>query len=108
MPVYEKLVRDGIPNLIASQGKDFKTRILESKEYITELRKKLIEESEEYFRAVSNDEALEELADMLEVIHALAEIHGSNGAELEELRAEKAERRGGFKERIFLIEVEGE
>ncbi|KAA1183292.1 nucleoside triphosphate pyrophosphohydrolase [Paenibacillus sp. B2(2019)] len=108
MPVYEKLVRDGIPNLIASQGKDFKTRILESKEYITELRKKLIEESEEYFRAVSNDEALEELADMLEVIHALAETHGSNGAELEELRAEKAERRGGFKERIFLIEVEGE
>ncbi|WP_405175705.1 nucleoside triphosphate pyrophosphohydrolase [Paenibacillus sp. FSL H8-0261] len=108
MPVYEKLVRDGIPNLIASQGKDFTTRILESKEYITELRKKLIEESEEYFRAVSNDEALEELADMLEVIHALAEIHGSNGAELEELRAEKAERRGGFKERIFLIEVEGE
>lgn len=108
MPVYEKLVRDGIPNLIASQGKDFKTRILESKEYITELRKKLKEESEEYFRAVSNEEALEELADMLEVIQALAETHGSNSAELEELRAEKAEHRGGFKERIFLIEVEGE
>ncbi|MEK3986569.1 nucleoside triphosphate pyrophosphohydrolase [Paenibacillus sp. FSL K6-3166] len=97
MPVYEKLVRDGIPNLIASQGKDFKTRILDSKEYITELRKKLKEESEEYFRAVSNEEALEELADMLEVIQALAE-----------LRAEKAERRGGFKEQIFLIDVERE
>lgn len=108
MPVYEKLVRDGIPDLIASQGKDFRTRILESKEYITELRKKLKEESEEYFRAVSDEEALEELADMLEVMQALAETHGSNSVELEKLRAEKAERRGGFKDRIFLIEVEGE
>jgi predicted house-cleaning noncanonical NTP pyrophosphatase (MazG superfamily) len=98
VPVYEKLVRDGIPNLIASQGKDFTTRILEPKEYITELRKKLKEESEEYFRAVSKEEALEELADMLEVIQALAETHGSNSVELEELRAEKAERRGGFKD----------
>lgn len=108
MPVYEKLVRDGIPNLIASQGKDFTTRILEPEEYITELRKKLKEESEECFRAVSNEEALEELADMLEVIQALTETHGSNNVELEELRAEKAERRGRFKDQIFLIEVEGE
>ncbi|WP_156417618.1 hypothetical protein [Paenibacillus etheri] len=45
---------------------------------------------------------------MLEVIQALAETHGSNSVELEKLRAEKAEHRGGFKDRIFLIEVEGE
>ncbi|MEK5414092.1 phosphoribosyl-ATP pyrophosphohydrolase [Paenibacillus odorifer] len=107
MPVYEKLVRDGIPDLIASQGKDFNTRILESKEYITELRKKLQEESKEYFQAASDEEALEELADMLEVIQALAETHGSNSVELEKQRAEKAKRRGGFKKGIYLIEVEG-
>lgn len=108
MPVYRKLVRDGIPNLITAQGKKYRVRTLEPKEYITELRKKLKEESEEYFQAASDEEALEELADMLEVIQALAETHGSNSAELEKLRAEKAERRGGFKDRIFLIEVEGE
>ncbi|HEY4430035.1 MAG TPA: nucleoside triphosphate pyrophosphohydrolase [Paenibacillus sp.] len=108
MPVYEKLVRDGIPNLIAAQGKDFSTRLLEPQEYITELRKKLKEESEEYFQATKDEEALEELADMLEVIQALAETHGSNCAELEKLRAEKASHRGGFKNGVFLIEVEGE
>ncbi|OMD39461.1 nucleoside triphosphate pyrophosphohydrolase [Paenibacillus odorifer] len=108
MPVYRKLVRDGIPNLITAQGEKYRVRTLEPKEYITELRKKLKEESEEYFQAASDEEALEELADMLEVIQALAETHGSNSAELEKLRAEKAERRGGFKDRIFLIDVEGE
>ncbi|WP_313640002.1 nucleoside triphosphate pyrophosphohydrolase [Paenibacillus sp.] len=108
MPVYQKLVRDGIPDLITSQGKDIRTRILEPKEYITELRNKLKEESEEYFKAASDEEALEELADMLEVILALAETHGGNSMELEKLRAEKAKRRGGFKDRIFLIEVEEE
>lgn len=108
MPVYQKLVRDGIPDLITSQGKAFKTRVLDSQEYIAELRHKLKEESEEYFEAVDNKDALEELADMLEVIHALVETHGINYAELEKIRAQKEKRRGGFKERIFLIEVEGE
>lgn len=50
MPVYEKLVRDGIPDLIASQGKDFNTRILESKEYITELRKNCKKSRRNIFR----------------------------------------------------------
>lgn len=108
MPVYQKLVRDGIPNMITSQGKSSKTRILEPREYIAQLRNKLKEESEEYYEAVTDDEALEELADMLEVIHALAETHGSNYAALEKIRDEKAQSRGGFKERVFLIEVEGE
>lgn len=108
MPVYQKLVRDGIPNLITSQGKAFRTRILDTDEYIVQLRNKWIEESEEYFEAVNNKEALEELADMLEVLYALAATHGSNGEALEKIRAEKAKCRGGFKERVFLIEVEGE
>jgi predicted house-cleaning noncanonical NTP pyrophosphatase (MazG superfamily) len=69
------------------------------------LKVKLNEESEEYFKAGNNQEALEELADMLEVIRALAESHGSDWVELEKIRADKAEARGGFHERVYLIDV---
>ena len=108
MSVYQKLVRDGIPNLITSQGKSCRMRVLEPQEYIAELRNKLKEEAEEYFQAVTDEEALEELADMLEVIHTLAETHGSSYTALDKIRDEKAQSRGGFRERVFLIEVEGE
>lgn len=106
MPIYHKLVRDGIPDIIKSQGKAYRMRTLDDEEYIHELRTKLMEESEEYFAAGSNEEAIEELADMLEVILALAEIHGSDGVALEKIRAKKAEWRGGFKDKVFLLDVE--
>jgi predicted house-cleaning noncanonical NTP pyrophosphatase (MazG superfamily) len=54
----------------------------------------------------NDGQALEELADLLEVIRALAVIHGGSSGILEEIRAEKAERRGGFKDRILLLQVE--
>ncbi|ADM68904.1 hypothetical protein GMA19_01062 [Paenibacillus polymyxa E681] len=106
MPTYNKLVRDRIPQLIMSQGKECRTRILDLEEYKQELRTKLREEAEEYFEANKGQEALEELADMLEVIRALAEVHGANAAELDKLRADKADARGGFQERVFLIDVD--
>ncbi|MDQ0195460.1 nucleoside triphosphate pyrophosphohydrolase [Paenibacillus wynnii] len=106
MPSYNKLVRDGIPKLITSQGKAFNTRRLDAEEYLRELRTKLTEECNEYFAAGSDKEAIEELADMIEVILALAEAHGSDGETLERIRAKKAEQRGGFNERVFLLDVE--
>lgn len=106
MPVYNKLVRDRIPEIITKQGLSLTSRVLESDEYLTELRTKLKEETNEFLEAKPGAEAVEELADMLEVIHALAEANGVTVQELERIRVEKAEKRGGFKERIFLIEVE--
>ncbi|RAW10123.1 phosphoribosyl-ATP pyrophosphohydrolase [Paenibacillus taichungensis] len=106
MPTYNKLVRDKIPHIITSSGKECRTRILDPEEYKQELRTKLQEESNEYVSAANDQEALEELADMLEVIRALAEVHGANAAELDKLRAEKAEERGGFQERVYLIDVD--
>ena len=55
-----------------------------------------------------NTDAIEELADLLEIMHALAEYHGSSIEEVEKVRQEKADKRGGFKEKIYLIEVEDE
>ncbi|MEW9673988.1 phosphoribosyl-ATP pyrophosphohydrolase [Ammoniphilus sp. 3BR4] len=106
MPVYKKLVRDRIPEIIEATGKKYTTRILEEQEYKTELQKKMREELAEYLSATSDKDSLEELADLLEVIHALTAVHESTPNQLEVIRMEKAEKRGGFQERLFLIDVE--
>jgi predicted house-cleaning noncanonical NTP pyrophosphatase (MazG superfamily) len=106
MPVYNKLVRDIIPEIIASTGKQYSTRILENNEYITELKKKSREELEEYIKADSDEAAIEEIADLLEVIHSLAKVHGSSIEEVEQVRKEKFKERGGFDKRILLVKVE--
>jgi predicted house-cleaning noncanonical NTP pyrophosphatase (MazG superfamily) len=105
MPIYNKLVRDRIPEIIENTGKQFLARTLENEEYIKELKNKSFEELEEYLNAENDTDAIEELADLLEIIHALAECHGASIEKVEEVRQKKAEKRGGFKERIFLIEV---
>jgi predicted house-cleaning noncanonical NTP pyrophosphatase (MazG superfamily) len=106
MPTYNKLVRDKIPEVIQSTGKSFRTRILNPEEYLHELNTKLREESEEYHLAKDDQAALEELADMLEVIRAIAEARGSSWQELEDTRVQKAKARGGFSDRVFLIDVD--
>lgn len=102
MPTYNKLVRDKIPEIISASGKKANCRILGKDEYITELDRKLNEECAEY----QTDKNIEELADMLEVIYAIAEARGYSAAELERVRLEKSEKRGGFSQRIFLENVE--
>ncbi|MFF2889685.1 phosphoribosyl-ATP pyrophosphohydrolase [Paenibacillus sp. NPDC057967] len=106
MPVYHKLVRDRIPHMIKAKGESCRTRILEPSEYSKELKAKLQEELREYLEAAEPADALEELADMLEVIRALALLHGSDAEELEAIRARKAEQRGGFADRVYLIDTE--
>ncbi|MDD6645207.1 MAG: nucleoside triphosphate pyrophosphohydrolase [Oscillospiraceae bacterium] len=98
---YNKLVRDKIPKIIESSGNTCKTRILSDEEYIEMLDKKLNEECAEY----QADKNIEELADMLEVIYAIAKAKGTSIEELEKVRLEKAENRGGFDEKILLIET---
>lgn len=98
MPVHNKLVRDKIPEIIEKSGKTAHCRILNDEEYLTELDRKLNEECAEY----QADKTIEELADMLEVMYAIAEARGYSVSELERVRAEKAEKRGDFKDCIYL------
>ncbi|MCS0543160.1 nucleoside triphosphate pyrophosphohydrolase [Aeromonas veronii] len=108
MPIHNKLVRDKIPEIIENTGKKFTTKVLSNQDYLKELRKKSYEELEEYMNATDKENAIEELADILEIIHALAIAHGSSITEVEAIREEKEQKRGGFQEKIFLIEVEDE
>lgn len=102
MKVYNKLVRDKIPEIIEADGKACKTHILSNDEYIAALEAKLNEEVAEY----QADKNLEEMADVLEVLQAICVARGYSVAELEAMRAKKAEKRGGIKEKIFLEYVE--
>ena len=101
MPVYNKLVRDKIPEIIENSGKKAITTVLNDEEYLTELDRKLNEERTEY----QQDKSIEELADMLEVIYAITVARGYSVDELEKARREKAEKCGGFNDKIFLREV---
>ena len=106
MPIYNKLVRDKILDIIESKGQIAKHRQLEEKDFHQELKRKLEEEVNEYINVSSNNEAFEELADILEVIHTLVHIHGQTMYSINEIRKRKREERGGFENRIFLMEVE--
>ncbi|HFK1748818.1 TPA: phosphoribosyl-ATP pyrophosphohydrolase [Bacillus cereus] len=105
MPTYNKLVRDRIPEIIENNGRTFTTRILDEKEYIEEVSKKTKEELAEYLEAESKEHKVEELADLLELVNALAQYEGVTLEAVEQVRKQKAEKRGGFQERIFLVEV---
>ena len=101
MPVYNKLVRDKILEIIKTNGQKPTHKILTADEYAVELTKKLVEEVEEY----KKDKNTDELADIMEVVYALARLHSCTAEELEKIRAEKAEKCGGFEKKIFLVEV---
>lgn len=106
MIIYNKLVRDLIPEIIQADGKSCETEILDEHTYLIELKNKLSEEVSEYLEADKDDQALEELADILEIMQALAKSHGGSIETVEKIREEKAQKRGGFERRIFLKSVE--
>lgn len=99
---YHKLVRDRIPEIIESDGKICVCETLSDEDYISLLVQKLDEELAEY----QESKSLEELADLLEVIQAVVKARGWTVEELEQVRAEKATKRGGFEKKILLKEVQ--
>ncbi len=97
-----KLVRDNIPFICEKNGQIPKTKVLDDKKYTSALNKKLKEEVQEYL--MSND--IEELADILEVVEAIAENKGSSIKEVMEIKQNKQDKNGAFKNRVFLISVD--
>ncbi|HLG91215.1 MAG TPA: nucleoside triphosphate pyrophosphohydrolase [Candidatus Saccharimonadales bacterium] len=100
--VYNKLVRDRIPEIIAADGKKANTRILNDKEYRKELIKKLQEEAKE----LQANPSVEELADIKELVIAIRESMKIHAGTLEDTRRKKAAERGRFKNKIFLESAE--
>ncbi len=101
MKVYNKLVRDKIPDIILKDNELPVTRILDDEEFIKELNKKLQEEVNEYLEG----ENVEEMVDILEVIRAILEYKMVSYEEIEDKRKKKAQKRGAFKDKIYLEKV---
>ena len=91
-----KLVRDRIPQIITAAGLTPIIRVAADHELPGLLRTKLVEEATEVAEALTPQAIRDELVDVLEVVHALAGRHGISLIELEQLRAAKADSRGGF------------
>ena len=102
MIYYNKAIRDKVPRIIESSGKNCNVKKLPDSEFLVELEKKLVEELNEYQK--SKD--VEELADILEVIYRISELKGTNSEKLDKIRQDKAEKRGKFDENLFLIDTD--
>ncbi len=100
-----KLVRDRIPEIMMEQnGKAPETHVATEEEYYERLKTKLKEEVAEFCA----DGNIEELADIMEVVYAISKFNGKEMHELENMRKEKASKRGSFSKRIILDKMSGD
>ena len=95
---YDKIVRDRIPEIIEKSGAKYDIETLTDEQSLIYLEKKLQEEVDEYYK----NRKVDELADIMEVIEAIAERKGSSYGRLLSLKEEKRKTRGGFEKNILL------
>ena len=106
MITYNKLVRDRITEIIQESGKTYKAHILKNDAFLDAIYEKFHEEVQEFQDAEHKKDKIEELADILELVYAATDALDISYEELEAVRQEKQEKRGGFKERVFLESVD--
>ena len=102
MKIYNKLVRDKIPQIIEKSGKNPVIKTLSQKDFIKALDLKLKEEIAEYIKSKS----VEELADIEEVILAILKVNNISRSQFNVIRLQKVKERGSFSKRIKLVRVE--
>ena len=104
--IYNKLVRDRIPEIIREHGGLPKVRELNKLDFFKALKDKLLEESTELFSAESEEDLANEIADVLEVLDAIIIEVGLNMADVLAKKQAKKDERGGFEKKLFLESVD--
>lgn len=104
----ETLVRDKMPNRLEKMDVFVERYSLTPKDLVHHLRLKLQEEVEEVISATTAKDIKEEIADVMEVLYAIAKYHGLQIEHLEKKRLQKQAERGGFSKGIFVKFVEVE
>lgn len=97
-----KLVRDRIPEIIASKGEVADYYIADDAEYRTRLKDKLLEEVAELLKAKNEQDCKEEMADVLEVVEAIAIVNNIDMNEILLTKESKKQKRGAFIKRYIL------
>ena len=102
---FEKLVRDKIPSIL--EGRSIKVELskLEGKEYIMQLKLKLIEEAQEVLESANNEELIEELADLSELVAELQIMTAITDEEIEAVRVAKNDSKGAFKQGFYINNI---
>lgn len=103
--IFNKLVRDKIPEIIKLDNATPIISILSDEEYKKELEIKLLEEYNEVLETKTSTERIEELADMLEVIISLAKIEKITLNDLVDVANNKKNMRGGFDKKLYLKKI---
>ena len=98
MKVYDKLIRDRIPEIIEASGSKCEVEVVSDKVALEYLYKKLSEEVEELLI----DKNLDEIADVMEVLFAIGKKFGYSENEVLGRRSEKKDSRGGFEDNLIL------
>jgi predicted house-cleaning noncanonical NTP pyrophosphatase (MazG superfamily) len=102
----EKLWRDKMPEKTSADGSIIHVKEISDAEFDTQLRLKLIEEAQEVYTAQSTKELANELADVLEVINTLCELHNLSHENIVAIQKQKRLERGGFSQRQYVTTIE--
>jgi len=102
---YAKLVRDKIPEFVLASGGKVSQKILSDKNYLIELKRKLIEEIEELAKAKKREDVLDELGDIQEVIDNILKTLKYNSQDLKEIQEKKNKKNGSFLKRIYINHI---
>ncbi len=103
--LLNKLVRDKILGEMQAMGQQVTFKKLNDAEYLRELSRKLVEEASE-FKPDDPEDTLKELADVLEVVEALAAEFGADFDQLRAVQASRKVKRGGFKDRTYISRLD--
>lgn len=105
--VHNKLVRDGIVRHIADGGEAVTAYIATGSDLTARLRRKVVEEAIELLETDDGENAVEEMADLSEVLEALREALGYDRELLGTVQAAKRASRGGFGSGAVLLRTGG-
>ena len=100
--IYQKLVRDRIPEIIEKDGKEFSVHQVKGDRLKDYAMKKLQEEVQEFVE----DPCAEEAADIMEIFHFICQRIGLKDSEIMAQTTSKRILRGGFEMGYVLEWVE--
>jgi predicted house-cleaning noncanonical NTP pyrophosphatase (MazG superfamily) len=103
---FNKLIRNKLPARMKEEGVIVHSEKLDKEQYVRKLKLKLLEEAQEVTEATGKESIIKELADVLEVIHALALELGSNIDAVESERLVKCEANGYFEPGNYVHYIE--
>ena len=105
--IYEKLVRDRIPEIMDREGVRYEVGTLDREAFREALLAKVVEEAEELRAAAGRGEVVKEIADVYEVLDTLMALEGVDAGDVREMQAARRRDRGGFERRLVLRWTEG-